>query len=178
MKNLLFVSAIVCSMVGTSFAASDPCKEKTTEAKNLYAKCKSIGKGNAGYDQCASSYRVIKNQAEQACRSGGLDEEGMRKAIEQWQKQVDRCAGKISNRCASSLQQLGHYQFQLEEKQFLDKNAQYEEDVAWCADRDNKPAKCANINQFPKPDHQKSLGYFLEYIDKYPKEAKAPTVIY
>ena len=120
MKNLLLVSAIVCSMAGTSFAASDPCKDKTTEAKNLYAKCKSIGKGNAGYEQCASSYRVIKNQAEQACRSGGLDEDGMRKAIEQWQKQVDRCAGKISNRCASSLQQLGHYQFQLEEKQFLD----------------------------------------------------------
>ena len=178
MKNLMLVSAIVCSLVGTSFAASDPCKEKTTEAKNLYAKCKSIGKGNSGYEQCASSYRVLKNQAEQACRSGGLDEQGMRDAIAQWEKQVERCKGKISNRCASSLQQLGHYQFQLEEKQFLDKNAQYEEDVAWCADRDNKPPKCANINQFPKADHQKSLGYFLEYIDKYPKEAKAPTVIY
>ena len=178
MKNLLLVSAIVCSMAGTSFAASDPCKDKTTEAKNLYAKCKSIGKGNSGYEQCASSYRVIKNQAEQACRSGGLDEQGMRDAIAQWERQVERCKGKVSNRCASSLQQLGHYQFQLEEKQFLDKNAQYEEDVAWCADRDNKPAKCANIGQFPKPDHQKSLGYFLEYIDKYPKEAKAPTVIY
>ena len=116
MKNLLLVSAIVCSMAGTSFAASDPCKDKTTEAKNLYAKCKSIGKGNAGYEQCASSYRVIKNQAEQACRSGGLDEQGMRDAIAQWERQVERCKGKVSNRCASSLQQLGHYQFQLEEK--------------------------------------------------------------
>ena len=178
MKNLLLVSAIVCSMVGTTFAASDPCQDKTAEAKKLLAKCKSIGKGNSGYEQCASSYKVIKNQAEQACRSGGLDEAGMRDAIAQWEKQVERCKGKVNNRCASALQQLGHYQFQLEEKQFLDKNAQYEEDVAWCADRDNKPAKCANIGQFPKADHQKSLGYFLEYIDKYPKEAKAPTVIY
>ena len=178
MKNLLLVSAIVCSMIGTTFAASDPCQDKTAEAKKLLAKCKSIGKGNSGYEQCASSYKVIKNQAEQACRSGGLDEAGMRDAIAQWEKQVERCKGKVNNRCASALQQLGHYQFQLEEKQFLDKNAQYEEDVAWCADRDNKPAKCANIGQFPKADHQKSLGYFLEYIDKYPKEAKAPTVIY
>ena len=178
MKNLLLVSAIVCSMVGTSFAASDPCQEKTAEAKKLLAKCKSIGKGNSGYEQCASSYKVAKNQAEQACRSGGLDEAGMRDAIAQWERQVERCKGKISNRCASALQQLGHYQFLLEEKQFLDIQAQYEEDVAWCADRDNKPAKCANINQFPKADHKKSLGYFLEYIDLYPKENKAPVVLY
>jgi len=177
MKKFLLVSAVVCSLVGTSFAA-DPCKEKTAEAKKMMAKCKSIGKGNAGYEQCAGSYKVIKNQAAQACRSGGLDEEGMRQAIAQWEKQVNNCKGKQNARCASALQQLGHYQFQLEEKLFLDKNAQYEEDVAWCADRDNKPAKCANIDQLPKAEHQKSLGYFLEYIDKYPNESKTPTVIY
>ncbi len=177
MKNLLLVSAIVASLVGTSFAA-DPCKEKTAEAKKLMAKCKSIGKGNAGYESCASSYKVAKNQAAQACRSGGLDEKGMTDAITQWEKQVNNCKGKQNARCASALQQLGHYQFQLEEKQFLDKTAQYEEDVAWCADRDNKPAKCANIDDLPKADHQKSLGYFLEYIDKYPKESKTPTVMY
>ncbi|PWJ63708.1 MULTISPECIES: hypothetical protein [unclassified Fibrobacter] len=177
MKNLLLVSAIVASLVGTSFAA-DPCKEKTAEAKKMMAKCKAIGKGNAGYESCASSYKVAKNQAEQACRSGGLDEKGMTDAIAQWEKQVNNCKGKQNARCASALQQLGHYQFQLEEKQFLDRTAQYEEDVAWCADRDNKPAKCANIDDLPKADHQKSLGYFLEYIDKYPKESKTPTVMY
>ena len=177
MKKLLLVSAVVCSLIGTSFAA-DPCKEKTAEAKKLMEKCKSIGKGKPGYESCASSYKVAKNQAAQACRSGGLDEKGMTDAITQWEKQVNNCKGKQSARCASALQQLGHYQFQLEEKMFLDKQAQYEEDVAWCADRDNKPAKCANIDQFPKADHQKSLGYFLEYIDKYPKESKTPTVIY
>lgn len=177
MKNLLLVSAIVASLIGTSFAA-DPCKEKTAEAKKLMAKCKAIGKGNSGYESCASSYKVAKNQAAQACRSGGLDEKGMTDAITQWEKQVNNCKGKQNARCASALQQLGHYQFQLEEKQFLDKTAQYEEDVAWCADRDNKPAKCANIDDLPKADHQKSLGYFLEYIDKYPKESKTPTVMY
>ncbi len=177
MKKLLLVSAVVCSLIGMSFAA-DPCKDKTAEAKKLMAKCKAIGKGKSGYEACASSYKVAKNQAEQACRSGGLDEKGMTDAIAQWEKQVNNCKGKVNARCASALQQLGHYQFQLEEKQFLDKQAQYEDDVAWCADRDNKPAKCANIDQFPKAEHQKSLGYFLEYIDKYPKESKTPTVMY
>ncbi len=177
MKKFLLVGAIVCSLVGTSFAASDPCKDKVNEAKKLAAKCKAMPKGPEK-TQCAGSYKVLKNQAEQACRSGGLDEKGMEDAIRQWEKQVNNCKGKQNKRCASALQQLGHYQFQLEEKHFLDKNAQYEEDVAWCADRDNKPAKCANIDQLPKADHQKSLGYFLEYIDKYPKEDKTPTVIY
>ena len=178
MKRILLLTAMVLSLVGTSFAASDPCKDKTEEAKKLYAKCKSMEKGSAKYKECANSYKLLKNQAAQACRSGGLDEEGMRSAIKQWEKQVNNCKGKQNARCASALQQLGHYQFQLEEKLFLDKQAQYEEDVAWCADRDNKPAKCANIDQFPKADHQKSLGYFLEYIDKYPKESKTPMVLY
>ena len=86
MKKIFLVAAIVCSFVGTSFAASDPCKDKTKEAKNLLAKCKSMEKGSAKYKECANSYKVIKNQAEQACRSGGLDEEGMKKAIAQWEK--------------------------------------------------------------------------------------------
>ncbi|WP_290745012.1 tetratricopeptide repeat protein [Fibrobacter sp. UBA4309] len=178
MKKIFLVAAIVCSFVGTSFAASDPCKDKTNEAKKLLAKCKSMEKGSPKYKECANSYKVAKNQAAQACRSGGLDEKGMQDAIAQWEKQVNNCKGKQNKRCASALQQLGHYQFQLEEKLFLDKQEQYEEDVAWCADRDNKPAKCADIDKFPKADHQKSLGYFLEYIDKYPKEDKTPVVLY
>ncbi|SHI66313.1 tetratricopeptide repeat protein [Fibrobacter sp. UWP2] len=177
MKKIILAMAMICTLVGTSFAA-DPCKEKTNEAKKLLAKCKSMEKGSAKYKECANSYKVAKNAAAQACRSGGLDEKGMQDAIAQWEKQVNNCKGKQNKRCASALQQLGHYQFQLEEKLFLDKQAQYEEDVAWCADRDNKPEKCANIDQFPKADHQKSLGYFLEYIDKYPKEDKTPVVLY
>ncbi|MCR5377973.1 MAG: tetratricopeptide repeat protein [Fibrobacter sp.] len=177
MKKIILAMAMICTLVGTSFAA-DPCKEKTNEAKKLLAKCKSMEKGSAKYKECANSYKVAKNAAAQACRSGGLDEKGMQDAIAQWEKQVNHCKGKQNRRCASALQQLGHYQFQLEEKLFLDKQAQYEEDVAWCADRDNKPEKCANIDQFPKADHQKSLGYFLEYIDKYPKEDKTPVVLY
>ena len=178
MKKFLLVSAMICALVGNAFAASDPCKDKVAEAKKLAAKCKTYKKGSSEFKKCASSYKVLKNQADQACRSGGLDEKGMRQAIAQWEKQVNNCKGKQNKRCASALQQLGHYQFQLEEKLFLDAQGQYEEDVAWCADRDNKPAKCANIDQLPKAEHSKSLGYFLEYIDKYPKEDKTPVVMY
>ena len=91
-------------------------------------------KGSSEYKQCASSYKLLKNQAAQACRSGGIDEKGMEDAITQWEKQVNNCKGKQSSRCASALQQLGHYQYQLEEKLFLDKLAKYEDDAAWCAD--------------------------------------------
>ncbi len=177
MKKNLQVFLTVWFLCGNVYAA-DLCKDKTAEAKKLMAKCKSIGRGNAGYESCASSYKVAKNQAEQACRSNGLDEKGMMDAITQWEKQVNNCKGKLNSLCASALQQLGHYQFQLEEKLFLDKTAQYEEDVAWCADRDNKPSKCANIGNPPKADHRKSLSYYLEFIDRYPRGSKTPTVMY
>lgn len=176
MKRLLILCLALLTFVGVTYA--DPCKDKTNEAKKLYAKCKSMKKGSSDYKQCASSYKLLKNQAAQACRSGGIDQKGMEDAITQWEKQVNNCKGKQSSRCASALQQLGHYQYQLEEKLFLDKLAQYEDDAAWCADRDNKPAKCKSLGEPPKPDHQKSLGYFLEYIDKYPKEARTPNVMY
>ncbi len=177
MKKTFLIAVVLASFMGTAFAA-DPCKDKTAEAKKLFAKCKAMKKGTADYKSCASSYKILKNQAEQACRSGGLDEKGMKDAIAQWEKQVNLCKGKQSNRCASALQQLGHYQYQLEEKQQLDKMAKYEDDVAWCADRDNEPAKCQSLGDFPKANHEKSLAYFLEYIDKYPKADKAPVVMF
>lgn len=176
MKRLLILCIALLTFVGVTYA--DPCKDKTNEAKSLFAKCKSMKKGSSEYKQCASSYKLLKNQAAQACRSGGIDEKGMEDAITQWEKQVNNCKGKQSSRCASALQQLGHYQYQLEEKLFLDKLAQYEDDAAWCADRDNEPAKCKSLGEPPKPDHLKSLGYFVEYIDKYPKEARTPNVMY
>lgn len=176
MKRLLVLCLALLTFVGVTYA--DPCKDKTNEAKKLFTKCKSMKKGSSEYKQCASSYKLLKNQAAQACRSGGIDEKGMEDAITQWEKQVNNCKGKQSSRCASALQQLGHYQYQLEEKLFLDKLAKYEDDAAWCADRDNEPAKCKSLGEPPKPDHLKSLGYFLEYIDKYPKEARTPNVMY
>ena len=115
MKKTFLVAVALVSLIGTSFAA-DPCKDKTAEAKKLFAKCKAMKKGSSDYKSCASSYKILKNQAEQACRSGGLDEKGMKDAIAQWEKQVALCKGKQSSRCASSLQQLGHYQYKLEKK--------------------------------------------------------------
>ena len=62
MKRILLLTAMVLSLVGTSFAASDPCKDKTEEAKKLYAKCKSMEKGSAKYKDCANSYKLLKNR--------------------------------------------------------------------------------------------------------------------
>lgn len=176
MKKLFLIALSVFVCAGVSFA--DPCKDKTNEAKNMLAKCKAMKKGSSEYKQCASSYNLLKTKAQQACRSGGMDENEMQAAIKQWRTQVDRCKGKQSSRCASALQQLGNYQYRLEEKYQIDKMVQYEEDVAWCEDRDNEPAKCKNLGSGPKVDHSKSLGYFLEYIDKYPKETRTPNVMY
>lgn len=176
MKKLFLVALTLFTFAGVTYA--DPCKDKTKEAKTMLAKCKAMKKGSSGYKQCASSYNLLKTQAQQACRSGGMDENEMQAAIKQWRTQVDRCKGKQSSRCASALQQLGNYQYRLEEKLQVDAMAQYEENVAWCEDRDNEPAKCQNLGSGPKVDHSKSLGYFLEYIDKYPKETRTPNVMY
>lgn len=176
MKKIFLVALTLLAFAGTSYA--DPCKDKTNEAKSMLAKCKAMQKGSREYKQCASSYNLLKTQAQQACRSGGMDESEMQAAIKQWRTQVDRCKGKQSSRCASALQQLGNYQYKLEEKKQVDAMAQYESDVSWCEDRDNEPAKCQNLGAGPKVDHSKSLGYFLEYIDKYPKETRTPNVIY
>lgn len=176
MKRPFLISGLLLTLVGVVFA--DPCADKTNEAKALFTKCKAMDKGTADYKQCASSYSLLKNQAEQACRSGGLSETDMSAAIAQWDKLVKSCKGKESQRCASALQQLGHYQYQLEEYKHLQKMQTYEEDVSWCADRDNKPAKCAGLSDIPRADHKASLASFMEYIEKYPKEAKTPNVMF
>lgn len=176
MKRSLFIAGLLLSFA--SFAFADPCSDKTKQAKALFAKCKSMERGTAEFKQCASSYSLLKNQAEQACRSGGLSEKDMSAAIAQWEKLVRSCKGKQSARCASALQQLGHYQYQLEEYKHLQNMQKYDEDVMWCADRDNKPAKCAGLGETPKPNHRGSLASFMEYIEKYPKETKTPNVMF
>ncbi len=179
MKKSFLIAVTLASFIGLANAA-DPCTDKTNDAKKLLAKCKAMKKGSSDYKSCASSYKLAKEQAEKACRSGGLNEKEMTDAISAWKKQVDRCKAekKTDNRCASALQQLGYYQFQLEEKQQLSKIEKFEEEQAWCADRDNEPAKCKSLGDYPKVEHEQSLAYFLEYIDRYPKLPQTPAVLY
>lgn len=178
MKKSILVAITLASFFG--LASADPCTDKTNDAKKLLAKCKAMKKGSSDYKSCASSYKLAKEQAEKACRSGGLDEKQMQDAITTWKKVVDKCKAekKTDSRCASGLQQLGYYQFQLEEKQQLSKIEQFENDQAWCADRDNEPAKCKNLGDYPKVEHEQSLAYFLEYIDRYPKLPQTPAVLF
>lgn len=180
MKKSFLVVATLAAFLGMANAASDPCTDKTNDAKKLLAKCKAMKKGSSDYKSCASSYKLAKEQAEKACRSGGLNEKEMTDAITTWKKVVDKCKAekKTDTRCASALQQLGYYQFQLEEKQQLSKIEQFENDQAWCADRDNEPAKCKSLGDYPKVEHEQSLAYFLEYIDRYPKLPQTPAVLF
>lgn len=83
-----------------------------------------------------------------SARTNDLSEGEIIKAIRQWERVVNgECDGVRSDKCANALQQLGHYNFLLEES------------------RGSK-------------NHSKSLSYFLEYIDKYPKSSKLPVVLY
>lgn len=138
-------SNISSSIENKSASIHNECKEKTEEATEILAKCKAMKKGTDEYKECANTYKIVKNKAMETCRNPELTEDELKRALAQWEKQVNNCNGKQNMRCASALQQLGHYQFKLEEKLSL--------------------------------DHKKSLGYFLEFIDKYPNHDKTPMVL-
>ena len=104
MKRIFLISVMLTAFIGMAYASSDPCADKTEDAKKLFAKCKAMDKGSSEYAQCKSSYNLLKNQVAQACRSGGINEDEMQSAIRQWKTQVDRCKGQTSSRCASALQ--------------------------------------------------------------------------
>ena len=57
MEKLSLIMAVL--LIGASFAIADSCREKIDEAKKMYTKCKSIGKGNPGYAQCSDSYKIL-----------------------------------------------------------------------------------------------------------------------
>jgi tetratricopeptide (TPR) repeat protein len=158
-------------------ATADVCKDKTKEAKGLYDKCVKMKRGSSEYKACASSYKQLKVQVEKACGAGSASEEDLNTTISKWKKLVDQCRGRKDTRCAEAQWRLGHYTFQLEELQNLKRMDQFDKDVSWCEQRDNKPPKCQNL-QLPKSDHEKSLGYFEEYISKYPDHNKTANVMY
>ena len=105
----------------TNGGSGDRCKDLYGESAEIYKKCKSMDKKSDEYKECAELYKAQKTRATYVCHNGrGLDENGVRDAVMQWEKQVDHCKGSLNNRCATALQQLGHYQFQLEKKLSLD----------------------------------------------------------
>lgn len=177
MKKLLQITAILFLFATAGFAADNVCKDKEEEAKKLASKCKAMGKGTADYEQCKSSYNLLKQQVKTACE-GGLSDADLKKNIAQWQELADRCKGRQDERCANALSALGTFTYKYEDMQNLSAMTAYEEEIAWCADRDNQPAKCKNIGEPPKPNHDKSLEHFMEFIKKYSKNPKMPNVLY
>ena len=177
MKRLFKITAILVSFVSLSFAADKVCEQKTADANKLYDKCASMSKGSSEREQCKSSYQLLTQQVKTAC-GGGLDSSQIDVAVKKFSELVVSCKGRQDERCAGALHQLGYLQFQLEDMTNLKNMNAYEDQIAWCNDRDNQPAKCKNVGEAPKPSHGKSLDYFMEFIKKYPKNSKMPQVLY
>lgn len=81
-------------------------------------------------------------------------ESDMVQGISQWKRVVDNCRDERNSRCATALSQLAYYQFQLEELRFVRSGSE------------------------GQTDHHESLELFVEYIEKYPSEAKTPVMMY
>ncbi len=177
MNHLLKTLTVILMLAGASFSADNVCKDKEAEAKQLFDKCKALSKGTPEYEQCKGSYNLLKQQVKTACE-GGLSEEELKKNIAQWQELVDRCKGRQDERCANALSALGTFTFKSEDLKNLAAMTAYEEQMAWCADRDNQPAKCKNPGEPPRPNHDKSLEHFMDFIKKYNKNPKMPNVLY
>jgi len=174
MKNLFLFLVTLLLAVGTSFA--DVCEDKKDDLEDLANKCKKMEKGTDERKQCVSSFKLLRNQVRKAC-TGPTDVAKLESNIKQWQGLVDKCKGRKDNRCAGALWQLGHFTYKLEELKNLEKMQKYDEEIIWCEDRDNKPAKCQNL-EAPKANHAKSLKHFEDFIAKYPEQPKTPNVMY
>ncbi|NLB64136.1 MAG: tetratricopeptide repeat protein, partial [Fibrobacter sp.] len=177
MKKISKILTILLLITGATYAQKNVCKAKTDEARKLAEKCKAMDRKSSAFQQCRSSYNILRQQVRTACE-GGLTTEQLEKNVQQWQEFVDGCKGRQDVRCANALHSLGTFTFRLEDLKHLQVMQKYEEEVAWCADRDNKPAKCKNLDKLPKANHQKSLGHFMDFIKKYPKDIKIPNVLY
>ncbi len=177
MKYLVKISAALLLVASVSFAQNKVCQEKEADAKKLFEKCKALGKGHPEYESCKNSFNVLKQQVSTACQDG-MSEADLKKNVAQWLDLVQTCKGRQDDRCANALSALGTFQYKLEDMSNLSNMTKYDDLIAYCQDQDMKPAKCQKIGEPPKPDHSKSLEYFMEFIKKYPKNTKIPTVLY
>jgi tetratricopeptide (TPR) repeat protein len=172
-----FLTILTAVFFTVSLGHSDVCSDTKKKALDVKKECQKLKKGTNEFAKCAGQFEVLKTRVNVVCGSGASDKEGIKKNIEQWHNLVKQCKGKSNTRCASALQQLGHFTYKYEEIVHLEASSQYEEDVAWCDDRDNKPEKCKGL-KLPEKDHSKSLKFFEAYIDKYPKGSNTPSVLY
>jgi len=192
--RVLFLVCMV-TLTGVTYAAT-ACETENKKMKDIYDKCKKIGKGGKGYEDCATNFRAQKDKAEDVCnaeksktaqaaRVGSVSSpEQLEKAIQEWEqtsntmKCRDKNAKNRNSNCSTVLQQWGQQLYTLEELNFAKQQSDYEADVQWCADRDNKPAKCAKISDAPKNLHEGSLPIFLDYVEIFPDGPSAANMLF
>jgi len=167
--------------------AATPCETETAKGKTLFEKCKKMGKGASGYQQCAADYSTQKAKAEQACRTSTVSSaDALETAVKKWEDQANsrncRSGGKKPDaNCATILQQWGQELYKLEEYKFTKEQDEYEKLVQYCADRDNNVKKypqCAKVSTPPKVNHDGSLPIFLDYVKYFPDGSTAPNMLF
>jgi len=188
---------LVCMAMLTGVTyASNACETEKKKMQSIVDKCKKIGKGGKGYDDCVADAKAQRDKAEQVCneekskatqaaRLGSVSSpEQLEKAIQEWEqtsstmKCRDKNAKNRNSNCGTVLQQWGQQLYTLEELNFAKEQSAYEELVQWCADRDNKGPKCAKINEAPKNLHEGSLPIFLDYVELFPDGPSAANMLF
>jgi len=143
--------------------AANACETENKKMKDIYDKCKKIGKGGKGYEDCAENFRVQKEKAGQVCedeksktaqaaRLGSVSSpEQLEKAIQEWEqtsntmKCRDKNAKNRNSNCSTVLQQWGQQLYTLEELKFAKEQTAYEELVQWSRIFTKAPCRYSSI---------------------------------
>ena len=184
-RILLFSILALANMV---FAQAAACKSETDKARALMERCKKMGNKHSGYPKCAEDYKNQKAKAEQTCRVGSVtSSDALEAAVKKWEEQSEmrKCratgSGKRDANCQTILQQLGQELYKLAEYNFTQEQNEFERLVQWCADRDNNVKKfpqCAKTSNPPKPNHDRALPVFLDYVKYFPDGPAAPNMLF
>ncbi|MCL2282892.1 MAG: tetratricopeptide repeat protein [Fibromonadales bacterium] len=183
--KILLIAALVVS--GVAFADSPACKSETDKAKALREKCEKMGKKASGYAKCADDFRNQRAKAEQTCRvSGVTSAAALEAAVKKWEEQAESRKCRTTDKkkdpnCATILQQLGQELYKLAEFNFTEEQNEFERLVQWCADRDNNVKKfpqCTKTSSPPKPNHDRALPVFLDYVKYFPDGTAAPSMLF
>jgi TolA-binding protein len=196
--RIIFLGCMV-ALAGVAYAAPSACDTEKNKTTSIVERCKKIGKGKKGYDQCVDEAKTQQSKAKQVCDderakaaktalvSNVSSPEQLEKAIKEFEEtsNVMNCRDKTDKKknanCATVLQMWSQQLYTLEEINFNKEQGGYEELVQWCADRDNNVKKypnCAKVSNIPKMDHSGSLPLFLDYVEFFPDGQGAPNMLF
>jgi len=185
--NLKVIFLGTLMLAGAAFAQSAACKTETDKARTMRDRCVKMGKAAAGFAKCEEEFRTQRAKAEQTCRVGNVSSSAaLEEAVKRWEGQAEqrKCRStdkKKDANCATILQQLGQELYKLAEFNFTEEQSEFEKLVQWCADRDNNVKRfpqCAKTSNPPKPNHDRALPVFLDYVKYFPDGTAAPNMLF